>query len=257
MQFIIFHPEWGVPDSIKMNEIAPKLMRYSGGDSFFFGGGGSSQVLERLGMRVSINGHEVDPDSVDWSSVDIRRFQFIQASGGRNVLGVVKFRFPNKHDVYMHDTPDKELFSKSVRAYSHGCMRTQNPVHLAEVLLAHDKGWSAQYVRELVEQGGGPNEIKLTNPIPVYVTYFTADVDEAGKVRYLPDLYGTDNIIISALKGKPVHYYAPAAAAEVKEEGRAPRFRRDADGYYDDEGWRYSRRRYSREPRWNPFGFDD
>ena len=127
MQFIIFNPEWGVPDGIKVNEIAPRLRSAGGGGGFFFfGGGGSSEILQRLGgLRVSMNGHPVDPDSVDWAHVDIRRYQFIQGAGGKNVLGVVKFRFPNKHDVYMHDTPDRHLFGNAPRAFSHGCMRTQ------------------------------------------------------------------------------------------------------------------------------------
>jgi L,D-transpeptidase YcbB len=221
MQFIVFHPEWGVPDGIKTNEIAPKLRQSGGGDGFFFfgGGGGSSEILRRLGgLRVSINGHEVDPDSVDWSRVDIRRYQFIQGAGQRNVLGVVKFRFPNKHDVYMHDTPDRHLFGAAPRAFSHGCMRTQNPIHLAEVLLAHDKGYSAGQVREMVE-AGATNEIKLSTQIPVHVAYFTAEVDEQGQLRYFPDIYGLDSRIASALKGQQIHFASDAAVSAENDAG--------------------------------------
>ncbi len=237
MQFVILNPEWGVPDSIKVQEIAPRLRQAGGGgDGFFFfnsgGGGGSSDVLERLGgLRVSVNGHPVDPDSVDWSQVDIRRYQFIQGPGPRNVLGVVKFRFPNKHDVYMHDTPDRHLFGPSPRAFSHGCMRTQNPLHLAEVILAHDKGYSPARIREIVESGA-TEEIKLSNPIPVHIAYFTAEADEQGQVRYLPDIYGLDARIASALKGQPVRFLSePALSAEgagdrevrsVRSQDRAP-----------------------------------
>ena len=99
------------------------------------------------------------------------------------MLGIVKFRFPNKHDVYMHDTPERHLFGGSMRTFSHGCMRVQNPIKLAEVLLAHDKGWPAEEVQSYVRRGG---EIKLTTPIPVHVTYFTAVVDDAGKLHYRP-----------------------------------------------------------------------
>lgn len=227
MQFIIFHPEWGVPDGIKTNEIAPKLRRAGGGGGgflFFGGGGGSSDVLRRMGgLRVSINGREVDPDSVDWSSVDIRRYQFIQGAGERNVLGIVKFRFPNKHDVYMHDTPDRHLFGAAQRAFSHGCMRTQNPVHLAEVLLAHDKGYSAEKVRAMAA-AGATDEIKLTSQIPVHVAYFTAEVDDQGQVKYFSDLYGLDSRVASALKGQPIRFAAdPVISAESEEQPRADR----------------------------------
>jgi murein L,D-transpeptidase YcbB/YkuD len=244
MQFIIFNPEWGVPDGIKVNEIAPRL-RHSGGGGFLFFGGGSSEVLQRLGgLRVSINGRQVDPDSVDWSSVDIRRYQFIQGAGGKNVLGVVKFRFPNKHDVYMHDTPDRHLFGSAPRAFSHGCMRTQNPLHLAEVLLAHDKGFSPEQIHGMVASGA-TNEIKLTSQIPVHVAYFTAEADEKGQIHYLPDIYGLDSRVAAALKGQPVHFASdPAIQAEDEGEPRPER------------GSSYNRPRHRAFPDrrpWNPF----
>jgi murein L,D-transpeptidase YcbB/YkuD len=202
MQFIIFHPEWGVPDGIKTNELWPMLRRASATSGWFFDfGSDAGAVLRRYNLHVSANGHYVDPDSVNWSSVDIHRFQFTQPPGSTNVLGVVKFRFPNKHDVYMHDTPERNLFNGGVRAFSHGCMRVQNPILLAEVLLAHDKGWSADTVRGLVSHGGS-NEITLTKPIPVHITYFTAIVDEDGKVQHRDDIYGLDSRIISALAGQ-------------------------------------------------------
>jgi murein L,D-transpeptidase YcbB/YkuD len=245
MQFIIFNPEWGVPDGIKVNEIAPRLRRSGGGGGFFFFGGGSSEVLQRLGgLRVSMNGRPVDPDSVDWSSVDIRRYQFIQGAGGKNVLGVVKFRFPNKHDVYMHDTPDRHLFGSAPRAFSHGCMRTQNPLHLAEVLLAHDKGYTPAQIHDMVASGA-TNEIKLTSQIPVHVAYFTAEVDEKGQIHYLPDLYGLDSRIAGALKGQPVHL-APDPAIQAGYEGEP--------GPERASSYNRSRYRPSAERRpWNPF----
>ncbi len=256
MQFITFHPEWGVPDGIKVNEIAPKLRRAGGGggDGFFFfgGGGGSSEVLQRMGgLRVTVNGHEVDPDSVDWSSVDIRRYQFIQGAGERNVLGVVKFRFPNKHDVYMHDTPDRHLFGSSPRAFSHGCMRTQNPVHLAEVLLAHDKGYSPAQVREMVDSGV-TNEVKLTSVIPVHVAYFTAEADEQGQVRFYSDIYGLDSRVASALKGQPVHFASDPVISADNEDRRQDRQRADGDDPYQHSRERSRYRPYAGQP-WNPF----
>ena len=213
MQFITFNPEWGVPESIKVDEIAPRLRSSSGGgggggglllfggDSGGGGGGSSSEVLQRLGgLRVSLNGHPVNPDSVDWSRVDIRRYQFTQGAGGKNPLGQVKFRFPNKHDVYMHDTVDRHLFGNGLRAFSHGCMRTQNPIHFAEVLLAHDRGHSPGQIQDMVASGQ-TNEIALRNSIPVHIAYFTAEADEKGQLHYYPDIYGLDNRVASALRG--------------------------------------------------------
>ncbi len=225
MQFVIFHPEWGVPDGIKTNELAPRLRRYSGNDGgfLFFGGGdgGASRVLRSQGLRVSLNGREVDPDTVNWSSVDVKRYQFIQPSGGRNVLGIVKFRFPNKHDVYMHDTPDKGLFGERVRAYSHGCMRTQNPLHLAEVILAYDKGWSPNQVKDAIARGQTA-EVKLTKQVPVHVTYFTAEADEDGKLRTFGDIYGIDGRVASALAGRTITLSGPQPVASATEDSPRP-----------------------------------
>jgi len=228
MQFVTFNPEWAVPEGIKVNEIAPKLQQGGRGGGDFFnsygGGGGSSQVLQRLGgLRVTYNGREIDPDSVDWSSVDIRRFQFIQGPGERNVLGVVKFRFPNKHDVYMHDTPDRHLFNQTPRTFSHGCMRTENPLHLAEVILAHDKNYSAGQIREMV-QSGVTNEIKLNSSIPVHVAYFTAEADDQGQVHFFSDVYGLDSRVASALRGHAVHFASdPVITAENQDRRQAQR----------------------------------
>jgi len=210
MQFVIFHPSWGVPPGIKTYELAPALRSYGGG--WFFSSGASS-VLRAHGLQVSRGGRPVDPDSINWSNVDIHSFDFTQPPGPTNVLGIVKFRFPNKHDVYMHDTPERHLFGGAVRAFSHGCMRVQNPIKLAEVLLAHDKGWSADQVQDYVRRGG---EIKLTTPIPVHITYFTAVVDDAGKLHTRPDIYALDSRLASRLEGQAVNI---ATASVEKFEG--------------------------------------
>ncbi len=124
----------------------------------------------------------------------------------------------------MHDTPERHLFGGATRAFSHGCMRVQNPVRLAEVLLAHDKGWGTDKVQEYVRRGG---EIKLTTPIPVHITYFTAVVDDDGKLHYRPDIYGMDGRVASALEGRAVHMVAapidtrePAAAKGERAAGK-------------------------------------
>ena len=184
MKTIVFRPSWGVPDGIKTKELAPLLRKSSGGGFFgIFGGGYSAQaVLDAYELRAYVNGRQVDANSVDWGNVDIRRYNFQQPPGPKNVLGDVKFMFPNSHDVYMHDTPERNLFARSFRGLSHGCMRVHEPRRLAEVLLAEDKGWSEAKVGSLLNSGG---EVQLDKHIPVHVTYFTARVDDKGKLADL------------------------------------------------------------------------
>jgi murein L,D-transpeptidase YcbB/YkuD len=246
MQFIIFHPSWGVPPGMKAQELAPQL-RNSGG--WFFGGYSASDVLRSHGLLVSRGGHPIDPDSVSWQSVDIRSFDFTQPPGARNVLGIVKFRFPNKHDVYMHDTPERNLFGGAVRAFSHGCMRVQNPIRLAEVVLAYDKGWSSEKVAEYVRGGG---EIKLEKAVPVHISYFTAVVDDGGKVRFHGDIYGLDGRLASALEGQAVRLasasVAPSPAATQAEDAEEPQPARKSSS-------QRGRRKPSTVPTFNPFSW--
>lgn len=236
MRTIVFHPDWGVPDGIKTKELLPQLRRSSGGggSSFFeelFGGpgssGSSSGVLRRHDLRVSYGGRPVDPDSVDWNRVDIRRFQFTQPPGPKNVLGIVKFLFPNKHDVYMHDTTAKHLFQQSRRSYSHGCMRVANPVRFAELLLQEDKGWSPAEVN--AQFGGGQVDVKLDKEIWVHNGYFTVYVDDSGKLRTFADVYGYEPRVTAALTGKNMQFEAVPQIAEVapgEEQGEQPRKQR-------------------------------
>ena len=196
-------------------------------------------MLKAHGLQVSRGGVPVNPDSIDWSKADVRSYDFVQPPGPRNVLGIVKFRFPNKHDVYMHDTPERHLFGGAVRAFSHGCMRVQNPVKLAEVLLARDKGFSASDVQGYVRRGG---EIKLTTPIPVHVTYFTTVVDDAGTVRYFGDIYGLDSRVASALEGQQV-VFRPSAGVPEQQVKAPPRAASRA----------MARRNVASQPPSNPF----
>jgi murein L,D-transpeptidase YcbB/YkuD len=189
METIVFHPFWGVPDSIKVKEILPGLIRGSG-------------LLERNGLRVQQDGRDIDPYDVDWATVDIRNLHVYQPPGDGNVLGVVKFVFPNMHQVYMHDTPTKSLFNATQRTFSHGCMRVRNPVRLAEVLLGEDKGWESKKIAGLIKSGPQNNHVHLTKKIPVHITYFTAWVDETGKLNTRPDVYGHEARIQMGFEGK-------------------------------------------------------
>lgn len=214
MKTVVFNPSWGMPDGIKAKELQPRLKQAGGGGFFeqlFGGSSGGGRVLRAYKLQVTLNGRPVDPDSVDWSSVDIRKFHFSQPPGAENPLGKVKFLFPNDHDVYMHDTPERTLFSKSYRALSHGCMRLQNPKRFAEVLLGEDKGWSAEKVNSQYSGGG---EVPLDKPVPVHVVYLTASIDDAGQLKTFGDLYGLDSRMSSALYGAATRFEPETAGAK-------------------------------------------
>ncbi len=228
MQYVIFHPSWGMPNGIKAKELEPRLRRASSSGFGFFdqlfgggGGNGGAQVLEAYKLQVYFNGHQIDPDSVNWNTADLRQYSFIQPPGPDNPLGLVKFRFPNKHDVYMHDTPERGLFSQSFRALSHGCMRVQEPRRTAEVILAEDKGYSQSKVGQLWDSGAS---VTLSKEVPVYLVYFTARVADDGRIETFQDIYGNDSRVMSALRGHPVRYTAPEALdpTEASEPGGSP-----------------------------------
>jgi len=197
MQTVVFGPYWNVPTSIKVEEIRPYLREEA---AWFFGGGGwNTSVFQRHGLRVRYGGREVDPATIDWNRVDIRNLELYQPPGPGNVLGRVKFVFPNKHDVYMHDTPQKFLFAQPVRAESHGCMRVQNPDQLAAVLLKQDQGWSQARTMSAIETGYD-QQVPLRQRIPVYITYFTLKVNDDGSISTYGDLYGHDARMAAALR---------------------------------------------------------
>jgi L,D-transpeptidase YcbB len=201
LEQVIFHPFWGIPESIKRNDVLPSLAR------------GSSRVVERYNLRIQRGGRDIDPASVDWASADIRQYHVYQPPGPTSVLGVMKFRFPNKHDVYMHDTPTKNLFNAEVRTFSHGCVRVREPQRLAELVLAEDQDWTASRVAAAINGGPQNNQISLSRKVPVHITYFTAMIDRSGELKLFPDIYGHEARIALGMDGK-----AHLIARLVKEE---------------------------------------
>jgi murein L,D-transpeptidase YcbB/YkuD len=217
MQEIVFNPYWNVPNSIKMEELLPAIR--GGGGNWFFGGGGGgwdTSVFERNGLRVAIGTKEVDPSRLDWDRIDIRSLNIYQPPGPDNVLGRVKFLFPNKHDVYMHDTTQKNLFVKTVRAESHGCMRVQNPDQLALTILKQDQGWTTQKVASAIESGSEDQHVALKQKIPVYINYFTVWVNDDGSISTFADVYGHDARMGAAMFGGPMPF-EPQPMAEEEE----------------------------------------
>jgi murein L,D-transpeptidase YcbB/YkuD len=217
MRSIVFHPDWTLPETVIKEDLQPALQR--GG----FFGGPSTQILYQHNLKVSQQGRPVNADTVDWTTVNIRSYTFTQPPGPDNVLGTLKFNFPNKHAVYMHDTVQPELFAETVRTLSHGCIRVHQPDRLAAVLLAEDKGWSAQQVKSLLARNAS-NVVKLNRPLPVHLTYFTAVVDEKGKVETFADVYGLDHRMGQALFGKAAKFQ-PTRVIEAKAQGGEPRKR--------------------------------
>jgi len=197
MKTIVFNPEWTVPPTIVRENLLPNLR---GGGSWF---GGGSSILREHGLRVRYKGRIVNPSSINWSSVNMANIAFTQAPGPTNVLGKLKFLYPNSHMVYMHDTIKKGLFTPAVRAEGHNCIRMENPPKLAEILLRVDKGWDEAKVKSLLATADD-GAVALDHPVPVHTTYFTAVADADGKVTSFADIYGLDKKVAPALVGKPL-----------------------------------------------------
>ena len=190
METVVFKPTWNVPDSIKVKELLPALAR-------------NPAALARQGLKVSYKGQEVDPTTIDWATTDIRALHVFQPPSGDNALGIVKFLFPNKHAVYLHDTPSKALFNSSRRTFSHGCIRVRNPVRLAEVLMEIDRNWSPVQVKAQLAPGAADNNnTALSKKFPVHIAYFTAWANDAGEMQYFPDVYAYETNIHLGLEGK-------------------------------------------------------
>lgn len=198
MEHLVFNPYWNVPNSIKVKEILPHL-RNGGGGGGWFSASSRPRVLQAHNLFVKYRGRKIDASTINWRSANIKNYHFFQPPGGANVLGFVKFMFPNKHAVYMHDTPTKSLFTQTKRAYSHGCIRVRNPRKLAEIILSRDRGWSSGNVGSAI-QSGKNQHVNLKNKIPVHISYFTARVGKNGRITYFSDLYGHDSRMAKALK---------------------------------------------------------
>jgi murein L,D-transpeptidase YcbB/YkuD len=172
-----FYPTWTVPESIARADLIPKLQK----DPAYF-------VNEHF--SVVAKGGEVDPHAIDWTKPEVVNYRFVQDPGTFNALGVVRINMPNKHSVYMHDTPLKQLFSQSARAFSSGCVRVQQVLDLVAWLLA-PVGWTPEKVQAAAENGKSIS-VSLRKSVPVHFVYLTAFVSENGMVQFRPDIYGRD-----------------------------------------------------------------
>ena len=186
MEFMVINPSWSVPRSIATREYLPSMQRNPGA-------AGQLQLIDSAG-RV------VNRANVNFGAYTASNFPFSlrQAPGPGNALGVVKFMFPNSHNIYLHDTPSRDLFASEVRAFSHGCIRLQDPREFAYTLLARQtddpEGVFASHLNT-----GAESRVDLEVPIPVHLDYRTAFTTALGKIQYRRDVYGRDAAIWSAL----------------------------------------------------------
>ncbi|WP_158625906.1 L,D-transpeptidase family protein [Arsenicitalea aurantiaca] len=184
IRHLVVNPYWNVPTSIARDEIGPRLISNPG-------------YLASQNMELLYGSQVINASSVNWSATSINTFRIRQRPGAGNALGQIKFLFPNKHDVYLHDTPSKALFSRSFRAYSHGCVRVQDPFAFADALMANEPRISGASLQGMF----GPSE-RWVNPetrIPVHLTYFTLRVDEDGTIRSYGDVYGHNARLIELM----------------------------------------------------------
>jgi L,D-transpeptidase YcbB len=184
MTYIVFAPYWNVPTDIAKNETLPSVVRDPG-------------FLNRMNMAVvDAAGNEVDPASIDLESPGSYRFR--QRPGTSNALGLVKFMFPNQFNVYLHDTPADSLFARASRSLSHGCVRLEQPEKLAEYVLRDQPEWTPDRISEAMH-GAQEHHVKLKEPIPVYLGYWTARVTSDGVVQFRKDVYGIDGRLTAKL----------------------------------------------------------
>lgn len=175
MLYIVFNPYWNVPQSIRREEY--------------------DHLIAEDPKWLAEHNFEIWVDET--SGQDFLR----QLPGPWNALGMVKFLFPNEYDIYMHDTPRRDLFERPIRAYSHGCIRVQDPLYLAELLLSRDRGWTERQVQDFIEETMEPGTeewVSLRRPIPVHLEYFAVRGDDDGRMNFLADIYRYDLPMVDA-----------------------------------------------------------
>ncbi len=190
IRYLVLNPYWEVPPSLAAKDKLPLIRRDPG-----YLAREHMRVLQGWGERP----RQIDPASVDWWRVATPLpYRLRQDPGPWNALGRIKFMFPNVHDVYLHDTPARELFAHAERGFSSGCIRLQDPLGLADWLLADVPGWSPEALRAAIDSGD-TRTVNLREPVPVYLLYWTAWVGSDGAVQFRRDIYDRDAPLAAAL----------------------------------------------------------
>lgn len=186
MSYIVFSPYWNIPNSIARNEIIPAVRK-------------NPNYLNQKNMEVvTSSGKLVDPSSINWSAKSFP-YMIRQKPGGSNSLGLVKFMFPNKHSVYIHDTPSRSLFEREDRALSHGCIRLQNPADFAKILLNDMPGWDEEKIQAAMHRSS-EQIVNLNRKIPVVLVYLTFWADSKGQANFRQDIYNRDEEVLGLLR---------------------------------------------------------
>lgn len=191
MTYLVLSPYWHVPPSMAVQDILPAVQK-------------DPDYLVARKIRVfqgwGADAEAIDPATIDWSQVQRSSFpyRFRQDPGPLNALGVVKFMFPNLHNVYLHDSPARELFARPDRTFSSGCIRIEHPIDLAEHLLRTDSSWTRERILAAVERGE-ETTVRLPDPVEVHLQYWTSWVDSDGTVQFRKDVYGRDELLAQAL----------------------------------------------------------
>jgi len=190
MAYVEFNPTWTVPYSIATKEMLPRLKQ--------------NPSAYAADFEVFRNGKLTSWGSIGWASYGPGNFPFTfrQKPGPKNALGKVKFMLPNKHDIYLHDTPSKDKFLQTSRAFSHGCIRLSRPIDFAYDITSRIQGWSKSRVNEVLA-GEKTTRAMLPKKIPVHLMYGTAFRGDAGTIEFRPDVYGRDRKLYNALFGQP------------------------------------------------------
>lgn len=194
MDYVEMNPYWNVPHSIAVKEMLPKLRA-------------RPQSLAGQGYEAVVNDKPMPLTAIDWNQYSAGNFpaRLRQKPGPDNALGRVKFMFPNRFNVYMHDTPSRSLFGESERAFSHGCVRLARPIDMAQEVLAQLDGWDRARIDQVLA-GGERTVVTLKRPIAVHITYATAWRDGDGDVQFRPDIYRRDERLYAALFGRKYPY---------------------------------------------------
>ena len=192
IKYLEFNPYWTVPYSIATRDKLPALQR-------------NPSSLSGAGFEILAGSQQIDPAQVNWRQYSRSNFPFTlrQKPGPKNALGQVKFMFPNKFSVYLHDTPDRSLFDKTFRSFSSGCVRVHQPIDLAGQVLRGKQGWDRARI-DAVLASGKRTVVNLDQPLPVHIVYSTAWVAEDGSIRFAVDFYNRDEKLYQALFGTPV-----------------------------------------------------
>jgi murein L,D-transpeptidase YcbB/YkuD len=191
MRYLEFNPTWTIPPTILREDILPKLKHDPG------------YLAERNIQVLDFSRKPVDASAIDWNAISADHIPYLlrQGPGPDNALGRVKFMFPNAHAIYIHDTPSKNLFARSERAFSSGCIRVERPFELAELVLDDPVQWDQQSIQQVLDSRR-TQRVNLNEPLPVLILYWTAEADADGRVHFRKDVYDRDQRVLEALDGE-------------------------------------------------------